>query len=847
MLVRVSSGASGIKEYLEEGRKKGREYHRDLIDERITLDGDIDLMGSVIDNMETLDADASKYLHITLGFAEEFTHGTSVGPGQINQDIMQAVQDRFKNDLMAAYDHNEFVWYSEAHIPKVSHDINATTGAYEERRPHIHIVIPMHNLVDGRYLNPLGFGKANLKYLDAIQEKINAEMGLKSPKDSLRANAHADGLNPLHKHNHKFAEQTPAGIREAIKTAISNGVVKNIDDLKELLRTWGEVRTRDGKDGQYLNVKPSWAAKGINLKEFTAEKIAEYKILETSTIKTDKELRDSDSVALVDKWHREASLQARFIGSGNRHIYKDFNAEEKTAMLLRLQQEARSKVEFTSLNNAKYAIRVAGEKIDNLSDEVAKRLGRRHDIKQILKKVKGINYGKTNPRTNKRPIGNDGRSTSSTNRKANLATKYRRTIKSNNRKFGEKTPAKSLDRLPDMSSIPVAHYDGTKMLLQGNARDVMDGVESVSVDGLRRDLPRRGGRGIDLDSPKSAMSKTALRQRLASLDAPFEPSADQLKADTNPILVIELAVREYHIDPSEYSIASGADGTPRIRHGKNAYNLGDFFTKHLDQSWAVAKAKLTEAYYDTLAGALPKPTAELWIGFNTWREVKEKAISEARPEVREEWRVARNSVKQEYRIDKEKVSKLRPGDRQKAMRLLRAQRLVKEENARAIAQSKLVALKPISRNSDYRIYLQERAQKGDLVALNELRRCAPEDNNSLVTKDSLTGEKSRPVFVVPNYRVNTSGQVLYMLNDSAMIADTAKSVNILKSGQDAYELAIKVAVAKYGSNLVLNGDDKFITGMMAAARKSGLSLSIARSDQPRSKPVLIVPIKSQKR
>lgn len=53
MLARVSAAVSGIREYLEKGRKKGREYDRDLVDDRIALAGDIDLMDDTINEIQT--------------------------------------------------------------------------------------------------------------------------------------------------------------------------------------------------------------------------------------------------------------------------------------------------------------------------------------------------------------------------------------------------------------------------------------------------------------------------------------------------------------------------------------------------------------------------------------------------------------------------------------------------------------------------------------------------------------------------------------------------------------------------------------------------------------------------
>lgn len=43
MLIRVSGYKNGVKEYLEEGNKAGRDYSREELDERVILSGDLDL------------------------------------------------------------------------------------------------------------------------------------------------------------------------------------------------------------------------------------------------------------------------------------------------------------------------------------------------------------------------------------------------------------------------------------------------------------------------------------------------------------------------------------------------------------------------------------------------------------------------------------------------------------------------------------------------------------------------------------------------------------------------------------------------------------------------------------
>ena len=43
MIVEISGGKGGLKAYLEHGKKKGRDLHRDQLDQRVVLFGDLDV------------------------------------------------------------------------------------------------------------------------------------------------------------------------------------------------------------------------------------------------------------------------------------------------------------------------------------------------------------------------------------------------------------------------------------------------------------------------------------------------------------------------------------------------------------------------------------------------------------------------------------------------------------------------------------------------------------------------------------------------------------------------------------------------------------------------------------
>lgn len=68
MIVEIGGGNSGIAEYLEKGLKQGRIFSRDELDQRVVLEGDLELTNKIINSIE--DNGQERYLHITLSFAK---------------------------------------------------------------------------------------------------------------------------------------------------------------------------------------------------------------------------------------------------------------------------------------------------------------------------------------------------------------------------------------------------------------------------------------------------------------------------------------------------------------------------------------------------------------------------------------------------------------------------------------------------------------------------------------------------------------------------------------------------------------------------------------------------------
>ncbi len=255
MLIRITGGSAGIAEYLTSGQKQDRDFTRDDLDERVILDGDLELTDTVIKGMEK---EGERYLHITLAFKED----------SLDPEVMRGIVGDFKQFAMTAYDSDEFNFYAEAHLPKIKSYTNRQTGEMIERKPHIHIVIPEQNLLTGQNLNPFGRVEQQTKFLEAFQEHANAKYGLASPKDNRRSEF-TNESEMISRYKGDMFQGAAKDLKARILSDVLDRKINDYDSFKALLAEHGATRTRNaGKPAEYQNIKPADQAKGVNLKDY---------------------------------------------------------------------------------------------------------------------------------------------------------------------------------------------------------------------------------------------------------------------------------------------------------------------------------------------------------------------------------------------------------------------------------------------------------------------------------------------------------------------------------------------------------------------------------------------------
>ena len=317
MLIRVSGGSSGIVQYLANGRKSGRLYSRDELDQRVELHGKLASIDAILDSFDP-QGNHEKYMHITLSFKEP----------HINQEILQEIDRDFRQFIFAACREDEFAYYSEAHLPKIKalRDIN---GDEYFRFPHIHVVLPEYNLYTGKRDNPLGKIENITHYINAFQELVNHKYGLESPKDNVReiSTGREEILNRYKLEPDSTVKEIKSEIFRLIR---EHPEITSVDILAEVIKPFGKVTVRDSKKfgGKYLNLQIARKDKGINLKDTV--------FLDAYLVSRDKAVThqfDSEShQELYDRWLDYGAREARFLRNASkrdRAAYSQMNSEEK--------------------------------------------------------------------------------------------------------------------------------------------------------------------------------------------------------------------------------------------------------------------------------------------------------------------------------------------------------------------------------------------------------------------------------------------------------------------------------------------------------------------------------------
>jgi len=780
MLIRVSGADSGIEDYLENGQKQGRDNSRDELDERIILDGDLDSIRAI---NESIGNHGEKYLHITLAFKED----------ELSRETLEAITQDFKAFAFSAYGPDEYGFYAEAHVPRIKSYINSQNGGFVERKPHIHIVIPEKNLLSGTNLNPFGRVEQQTKFIDAFQELTNAKYGLASPKDNRRT-----GFNPesemvsRYKGDDFIGREVFTGHHKELKTKILADILKrdigNQDDLMALLSEYRSVRVRnEGRSNEYFNIKPDPAGKGINLKEYVftpafLELSAEQKRQELSKVASAQyetvgptRPTPAEYQAILKDWHARRAKEIKYLNSGNRKQYAEYKSaspEEKAAFL----------VERENRFYAKH--RKVDDDLENRTDPAG-----------ALERIR-----------------------------ENLGTVDRH-IKSASRTAGD------LDRASgNLARRRVGR--ALRAVVERLARD-----QGRAVEGRETTDELSGKREADNVTGQLAHDHREERATARSAElSEFQEIRRHLDADR----LLKALSHSYGVIPEKYPVSKGKDGGDRIQAGTRNLNVSDFLTKELNLPWAEAAKILRETYRKQMgrepqAMGQQRPRQWLWEQFRLSRQgrlLQNKAQWEAQ---RKNEAAQKKAIREVFYAKRGRIMgdrRLSPAERKAQISIARMEWIEQERVLRERIRKERDDLKASQRRplkDEYAEWLTLKAQEGDVYALIELRRMQRKEkertNDQEIHAESAQEHREDAPFLTGSrlsYQVHRDGAVTYRRGANVVVRDEGRFVKVLHADDGNIETGLRLARAKFGRKLDIQGSDAFKATVARVAAEKGL-------------------------
>lgn len=762
-LIRVTGGNNGIKEYLENGQKEGRSFSRDELDERVVLDGDLELTNAVI---QSIDSDGERYLHLTFSLKED----------EIPEETLKAIAADIKAFVFAAYRPDEFTFYAEAHLPKIKSYANSKDGSLVERKPHLHIVIPKVNLLSGQLLDPLGKETQQEKFIDALQEHINNKHGLASPKDNRRVIFTGESDMIARYKGDLFTGQN-AALRESILASMLERDIRDYDTFRALVAEHGETHSRNaGKSTEYLNVKPAEAAKGVNLKDYVftrefvelpqADKLRRLSAdIQRKYETSDAARRDPEHIAAtLREWHEIRAREVKYINSGNRKFfaaYKAASREEKLQILADRESRFYAKHDYDqeihhddagrarayidqhleritdNLGAASRHILAARRAAGNL-DRAAGKLAHRRAGRAVAAAIQGYGRNQGHPenprfRERRRPVDN--------------------VVGQRQADAGERANRASAETLSEFADI----------------RKNMDARRFLTHVAISH--------GVIADKYEIVKAKDG---------------SDRIRCGKRNLNVSDFLTQELNL--------SFAEAAPILRE---AY-----------------AAQLTDQH----AHARAAPTKSMWQDYRAWKDAHYQARGADWTAQRASEATRRAAIKQKFQRQKSDLyaqGGLSRAERRAALSVARMERVQADQALRAqidIERATLkarYALKPLEL---YRVYLQELAQAGDSRALAELRRqrvepsvkpAKAEPHITASTPGATPHHEAEPLLRDLSYIVATNGDVTYQFQGRDVIRDEATSVRVLDADKAVAETALRLAIQKFGPTLTVNGSDEF--------------------------------------
>lgn len=343
--------------------------------------------------------------------------------------------------------------------------------------------------------------------------------------------------------------------------------------------------------------------------------------------------------------------------------------------------------------------------------------------------------------------------------------------------------------------------------------------------------------GRQSDSVRDQFARDLAEGRAARNDA-TRSEFQEIKATLDAYRLLAALSHSHGLLIGKYQITKGRDGSDRIQAGSRHLNVSDFLTKEMNLPWFEA-AQLMREQYRAQTGLDPAhaprrtPEQDLWSEFQRFRKQYSDALRAEWAEQGAREQARRSAIKSTFYAKRSAVvdnSGMSPAARRGAVSVARVERIEAEAVLRKQIARERDALKAAMRRpltDQYRDFLQEQAQLGNVRALRELRRMQPthRTDDERESPGIAFGASHRFSASEPNeiiYRgpvithyVQENGNVDYKRDGAALMVDEGRTVRMWVQDRDAIEIGLRLAQQKFGPTLTLTGPEEF---KMAAAR-----------------------------
>lgn len=783
MIIDVSSGKAGFKEYLEHGQKKGRELHRDELDQRIPLAGNLAAWALACEDQA---AKGNRYDTFTLSFSEDY----------VSDEMLRKAVEEFREHIFAAWpeaERDRIPFYAEAHRPKIITYVHAETGEVIERKTHIHIGVGRHDLLTGKHVQLTGYlgqdASDNAKYLDAFQESFNSRYGFASPKLSPRVTPET-AIDMLARYTGQRPNelgtfnQRKAALEAQIQQAVIDQDVVTWDRFGRILSRFGVVsKVRAGKFNESYAVTPKGSSRRVRLDGvFFQREFIERPTAEKVSIISDRARRAyieqlapytaPDYLAkTLSEWRRVKAREIRYLHTNSdfyKNVYLPADAIQREHLLEAIEREHRG---------------IQSPADDRERQGAAARTGL--------------------PRL----------------------------------------PVRDLDGVQKRSEMLLRRDHDLDVRVDVANRPVGPGVRQADGAGAKARGRARG----PLSQPSSVLTKLQddLRERYEQAQA--RQKFVEIRRNIDGQQLLARLSHSHGLRPEIHGVEKASDGSTRIRCGTKSLSANDFLTKHLGLPWRKAAPILREVYELQIGKRVVRARSKqdgsearrLWREFQT-TQTDQSTITERLAQFDAQTRVGRTELVARLRREKDWALAGLAREQRKAVRAaetLRAAILKAEYNEARREERR--RLRPPQKEA-WRAYLQEQAQVGDGAALRALRRM--DDSARAVDDLTISGvgyqvdedaRKRRALVastVLKSLRahVERNGDVTYTRHGMAVLRDQGERLQVLDHHSDEAIIAgLMLAQQMYGRTLTLTGPEDFQRRVVTLAAERGMPVKFA--------------------